>query len=34
MIRKAVSQDIDQIENSYTELLLYKMVHSAYTVWQ
>ncbi|MDE6053320.1 MAG: GNAT family N-acetyltransferase [Lachnospiraceae bacterium] len=34
MIRKAVSQDIDQIENSYTELLLYEMEHGAYTVWQ
>ena len=34
MIRKAVSQDIDQIESSYTELLLYEKEHGAYTVWQ
>lgn len=34
MIRKAVLQDIDQIENSYTELLLYEKDHVAYTVWK
>ena len=34
MIRKAVSQDIEQIENSYTELLLYEKEHGAHTVWQ
>lgn len=34
MIRKATRQDIDQIEASYTELLLYEQEHTAYTVWQ
>lgn len=34
MIRKAVLQDIDQIEKSYEELLLYEKEHGAYTVWQ
>lgn len=34
MIRKATSQDIEQVENSYTELLLHEKEHGAYTVWQ
>lgn len=34
MIRKAISQDIDQIEQNYIELLLYEQEHGAYTVWQ
>lgn len=34
MIRKAVSEDIDQVENSYTELLTYEQEHVAYTVWK
>lgn len=34
MIRKAVLQDLEQIENSYTELLLYEKKHVAYTVWK
>ena len=34
MIRKAASQDIAQIENSYVELLLHEKEHGAYTVWQ
>lgn len=34
MIRKAVLQDIDQVEKSYTELLLYEQKHKAYTVWK
>jgi len=34
MIRKAVSQDIEQVENSYVELLLHEQEHGAYTVWK
>lgn len=34
MIRKAVLQDIEQIENSYTELLLHEQEYGAFTVWQ
>lgn len=34
MIRKAEKQDIDPIENSYTELFLHEKEHGAYTVWQ
>lgn len=34
MIRKAIAQDIDQVENIYTELLLYEQKHGAYTVWK
>lgn len=34
MIRKAVSQDIEQIEKSYVELLLHEKEHGAYTVWE
>lgn len=34
MIRKAQSQDIDAVEKSYIELLLYEKNHRAYTVWQ
>ena len=34
MIRKAVLQDIDQVEKSYIELLLYEQKHKAYTVWK
>jgi len=34
MIRKATLKDIDQVENGYTELLLYEQEHQAYTVWQ
>lgn len=34
MIRKAVSQDIDQVEEGYTELLLHEQEHGAYTVWK
>lgn len=34
MIRKAASEDIEQVENSYTEILLYEKEHGAYTVWQ
>lgn len=34
MIRKAVLQDIDQVESGYTELLLHEQEHGAYTVWE
>lgn len=34
MIRKAVERDIDQVEESYTELLRYEQEHGAYTVWK
>lgn len=34
MIRKAELQDIDQVENCYTELLLYEQDHGANTAWQ
>lgn len=34
MIRKAVSQDIDQVEKSYIEFLLHEQEHGAYTVWK
>lgn len=34
MIRKAVAQDIDQVEKSYIELLTYEREHAAYTVWK
>lgn len=34
MIRKAVSQDIGQVEEVYTELLLYEQEHGAYTAWK
>lgn len=34
MIRKAVSQDVEQIENTYTEVLLHEKEHGAYTVWK
>lgn len=34
MIRKALLQDIEQVENGYTELLLYEQEHGAYTVWK
>lgn len=34
MIRKAVLQDINQVENGYTELLLHEQEHGAYTAWQ
>lgn len=34
MIRKAVAQDIEQVENGYVELLLHEKEHGAYTVWQ
>lgn len=34
MIRKALLQDIDQVEKGYTELLLHEREHGAYTVWE
>lgn len=34
MIRKATWQDIDPVEKSYIELLLYEQEHGAYTVWK
>lgn len=34
MIRKAVQQDIEQVEKSYLELLLYEQEHGAYTAWK
>lgn len=34
MIRKALLQDIDNVENSYIELLLHEQEHGAYTVWK
>lgn len=34
MIRKAAWPDIDLVEKSYIELLLYEKEHGAYTVWQ
>lgn len=34
MIRKATFNDIDEVEKSYIELLLYEQNHIAYTVWQ
>lgn len=34
MIRKAVLQDIDQVEKSYIELLLHEQEYGAYTVWK
>lgn len=34
MIRKAKVEDIDQVEKSYEELLLYEQEHGAYTAWQ
>jgi len=34
MIRKAASQDIDQIEQKYIELLMHEQEHGAYTVWK
>ena len=34
MIRKAMLQDIDQVEQSYTELLLHEKKYGAYTVWE
>ncbi|MDO4320977.1 MAG: GNAT family N-acetyltransferase [Lachnospiraceae bacterium] len=34
MIRKATPQDIPQVTDCYTELLLHEQEHGAYTVWQ
>lgn len=34
MIRSAKLTDIDEVEKSYTELLLYEKENGAYTVWQ
>lgn len=34
MIRKAMSQDINQVEKSYMELLLHEQEHGAYTAWK
>ncbi len=34
MIRKAMIEDIDQIEQNYTELLLHEQRHGAFTVWE
>lgn len=34
MIRKALAEEIDQVESGYTELLLYEQTHEAYTVWK
>ena len=34
MIRKAVLQDMDQVEKSYIEVLLYEQEHGAYTAWK
>ncbi len=34
MIRKAILQDIEQVERGYEELLLYEQKHGAYTVWK
>lgn len=34
MIRKAMSQDINQVEKSYIELLLHEQEHGAYTAWK
>lgn len=34
MIRKAIVEDIDQIEQSYTELLLHEQIYGAFTVWK
>lgn len=34
VIRKAALQDIDAVENGYTELLLHEQEHGAYTVWK
>lgn len=34
MIRRAQLQDIDAVEKSYIELLLYEKNHRTYTVWQ
>lgn len=34
MIRKATAKEIDQIEKSYEELLLYEQEHGAYTAWR
>lgn len=34
MIRKALLQDIDQVAEGYTELLLYEQEHGAYTAWK
>lgn len=34
MIRRAVSQDIVQIEKCYTEILLHEKEYGAYTVWK
>lgn len=34
IIRKAIPQDIDQVERSYVELLLHEQEHGAYTAWK
>ena len=34
MIRKAVLQDLDKVENGYNELFIYEKEHGAYTVWE
>ena len=34
MIRKGTLQDIDQVEDSYTELLLHEQKYGAYTIWK
>ena len=33
-VRKAQHQDIDAVDEAYTELLLHERKHGAYTVWQ
>lgn len=34
MIRKATLQDVSQVEQTYTELLLHEQTHGAYTAWK
>ena len=34
MIRKATLEDLNQVEQGYTELLLHEQEHGAYTAWQ
>lgn len=34
MIRKAALEDVRQVEQTYTELLLHEQAHGAYTAWK
>lgn len=34
MIRKAKREDLDEVENIFTEILRHEQSHTAYTVWQ